>query len=359
MPATARSCRWKSSRVGGTARSSATPAAGTTTRYTPSPRGMTPNRSWVLRTSVVDGGDGRRIRGHLHLAQQRLDRGGLAGEADAEQLAHRAAAAVAADEVARAQLRAVGQLGGHPVVVLAQPDQLAAAPDLDADLGGVLGQQAVGDGLRDAEDVRVRGVQPLRRRLADAGEEAAERVLLAEREEPLQQAALVHDLDAARVQAERADDPGRLRVLLQHEHVHAVQPQLAGQHQAGRSAAGHDHVNHEAPIQQGCIRSAAPRSPVARTRVATLRFRRFWPRPAILRHDPGLAASPPVRYRLKVEGSAYSPFRRRAGQPDTGRLGPARRMTHPTAPVLMPSWTEYRGPRRVRREGGGPRARRR
>src|SRR6266516_2148754 len=33
----------------------------------------------------------------------------------------------------------------------------------------------------------------------------------------------------------------------------------------------------------------------------------FWPRPAIMRHDPGLAASPPVRYRLKVEGSAYSP----------------------------------------------------
>jgi hypothetical protein len=32
-------------------------------------------------------------------------------------------------------------------------------------------------------------------------------------------------------------------------------------------------------------------------------FRRFWPRPAIMRHDPGLAASPPVRYKLKMEGS--------------------------------------------------------
>ena len=60
-----------------------------------------------------------RRRGQLHLAQQRVDPGGLAGEADAEQLAHRAAAAVAADEVARAQLRAVGQLDGHPVVILA------------------------------------------------------------------------------------------------------------------------------------------------------------------------------------------------------------------------------------------------
>src|SRR5262249_4066234 len=36
------------------------------------------------------------------------------------------------------------------------------------------------------------------------------------------------------------------------------------------------------------------------------RFRGFWPRPAIMRHDPGLAASPHVRYRLKVEGCAFS-----------------------------------------------------
>jgi hypothetical protein len=27
-----------------------------------------------------------------------------------------------------------------------------------------------------------------------------------------------------------------------------------------------------------------------------------------MRHDPGLAASPPVRYMLKVERSGYSPF---------------------------------------------------
>ena len=280
------------------------------------------------------GGQRLRRRGHLHLAQQRLDPGGLAGEADAEQLAHRAAAAVAADEVARAQLRAVGQLGGHPVLVLAQPDQFAAAPDLGAELGGVLGQQALGDGLRDAEDVRMCGVQPVRRRLDDAGEETTDRVLLAEREEPLQQTALVHHLDAARVQAERADNPGRLRVLLQHERVHAVQPQLAGQHQAGRSAAGNDHVNHETPNSTGCIsascsaqsggahtRTAAPsgrnraasptggstsRETARRQSTRTSRipdFRRFWLRSEILRHDPGLAARPPVRYMLKVARS--------------------------------------------------------
>ena len=36
-------------------------------------------------------------------------------------------------------------------------------------------------------------------------------------------------------------------------------------------------------------------------------FRRFWPRSAILQHAPGLAASPPVRYILKVERSGYPP----------------------------------------------------
>ena len=38
------------------------------------------------------------------------------------------------------------------------------------------------------------------------------------------------------------------------------------------------------------------------TRISLPPFPQFWLRPAILRHDPGLAASPPVRYMLKVEG---------------------------------------------------------
>ena len=37
-------------------------------------------------------------------------------------------------------------------------------------------------------------------------------------------------------------------------------------------------------------------------------FHKFRARPAIMRHDPGLAASPPVRYMLKMAGSRYSPF---------------------------------------------------
>ena len=57
---------------------------------------------------------------------------------------------------------------------------------------------------------------------------------------------------------------------------------------------------------------------------------RFWLRPAIVWHDPGLAASPPVRYMLKVEGrsllSIFCPlrtdeFRHRTGWPqDKGKL---------------------------------------
>jgi len=123
-----------------------------------------------------------RRHGHRHLSQQPLGCSRLTGEAHAEQLADGAAAAVAADEVARAQPGAVGQLGGHAVLVLAQPGQLAAAPDLDAELGGVLGQRAVGGGLWDAEDVGMLGVQPVRGRLGQAGEEATDRVLLAELE---------------------------------------------------------------------------------------------------------------------------------------------------------------------------------
>jgi len=54
------------------------------------------------------------------------------------------------------------------VVVVAQPGKLAAAPDVGAELGSALGQQAIGGGLRDAQDVRMRGVQPAGRGLVEA-----------------------------------------------------------------------------------------------------------------------------------------------------------------------------------------------
>lgn len=257
--------------------------------------------------------------GQLHLPEQRVDPGGLPGKADAEQPAHRAAATVAADEVARAQPCAVGEFGAHPLLVLAQPDEFAAAPDLGAQRGGVLGQQTVRGRLRDAEGVRMRGVQPLRRRLDEGGEEPAGRVPRAEREEPLQQTPLVQHLDAARVQPERADDPGRLRVLLQHERAHPVQPQFAGQHQAGRTATGDDHVDHGlSPYVKTRTRRGphAPRTAYAEDRIrrgprtSKARIRHESPKTpcsgfgsTIVRHDPGLAARPPVRYTLSVARS--------------------------------------------------------
>lgn len=130
---TALSLRLNSSRVGATERSPVTASAGTTTRYSPSPTGPRPNSFWVRRTSLtttvtVSAGDA-----HLHRAQQDLDLGGRAGKTDTEQLAHRAAAAVAADEKPRAQPCAVGEFGAHPRLVLAQSDQLAAAPYLGAE----------------------------------------------------------------------------------------------------------------------------------------------------------------------------------------------------------------------------------
>ena len=201
-----------------------------------------------LADPLDDGGDRGGVLGHLHLAEQRLDPGGLAGEPDAEQLADGAAAAVAADQVARAQPRAPGQFGDHAVVVLGEAGQLGAAADLGAERGGVLGQQPLGGGLRDAEDVPVGGVEPARRRLGDGGEEAAEGVAGPGGEEPVQQAPLVHDLDAAHVQAQRADDPVRLGLLFQHERADAVQPQLGGEHQPGRAGADDDDVEHEPPI---------------------------------------------------------------------------------------------------------------
>ena len=213
-----------------------------------------------------------RRRRHLHLSEKPFGLCGLAGKPDAQQPAYQAAAAVAADQPARAQPCAVGQFDRDSVVVLLDACHLVAAADLSAELDGTLGQQAVGDRLRDAEDVTVRGVQGRRRRLVDPGEAAgAAGILLAVREEPVQQTALVHDLDAARMQAQRADQLARLRILLQHQHVHVVQPQLAGQHHPGRAAAADDHLGHETPDSANTY--SGGQSQIARSRKAARRLR--------------------------------------------------------------------------------------
>ena len=142
------------------------------------------------------------------------------------------------------------------------------------------------------------GVQPVRRRLGDAGEEPADRVLRAEREEPVQQAALVHHLDAARVQAERADDLGRLGVPLQHDarRTPCSRSSLASIMPVGPPPATITSIMH---------------SPVSRWGVAPA---------GTLLHDPGLAQAPRHRSSLDkwIPGSGRSPGSRRPGTSKSG-----------------------------------------
>src|SRR6185437_2818344 len=96
-------------------------------------------------------------------------------------------------------------------------------------------------------------------------------ILLAVGQEPVQQTALIHDLDAARMQAQRADQLARLRILLQHQHVHVVEPQLARQHHSGRTAPADDHLRHENP--DSATTYFGGQSQIARSRKAARRLR--------------------------------------------------------------------------------------
>ena len=169
-----------------------------------------------------------------------------AGERDAGQVAHTAAGAVAADEVA----------GGHPMlpvrpahvrghggVVLAQRDDLLSAADLGAELAGAF--------VEDALEQRLRERQRLHRGIGQAGEvhmHAAEREpgsrtgAGAGRFESLELASVAQQLQDLPAETAGLRDVSDLRLPLQHERSHAGPPQLAGQHQAGRAGAHDDHV---------------------------------------------------------------------------------------------------------------------
>src|SRR5271168_4364849 len=75
--------------------------------------------------------------------------------------------------------------------------------------------------------------------------------------------------------------------------VDSCQGQLTRQHQACRASSDNNH------------RTVGFRFG---THFATPQFTEFWLRPAIFRHDTGLAASPRVRYTLRVGRSRYAPF---------------------------------------------------
>ncbi len=83
---------------------------------------------------------------------------------------------------------------------------------------------------------------------------------------------------------------------------------------AANSSSGGAHTRASAPSSRSRTASPAsgstsPRDPHVdnTTRISqTPRFPRYWHRPPILRQTPGLAASPPVRYRLIVAGRSIS-----------------------------------------------------
>src|SRR5512143_606210 len=80
---------------------------------------------------------------------------------------------------------------------------------------------------------------------------------------------------------------------------------------SANSLSGGAHIHTSAPSSRNCTASptsgsTSPRDPYVDNNIHISQlshFRRFWPQPAILRYDPGLAASPPVRYTLRVEES--------------------------------------------------------
>lgn len=151
------------------------------------------------------GGDLLLRHAHLHLAHQRPGPRGLAGETDPEQLAHRTAPAVAADEIARTQPLAVGQFDGHPLVVLLETGHRDTVPDPRPQPGRVLFQEADDDRLRDAQQIGVRGIQARGHRLVDGGEETAGRTPPAVGEKAIQQPAHRHQFETAHVQTDDAD----------------------------------------------------------------------------------------------------------------------------------------------------------
>ena len=191
------------------------------------------------------GGDLLPRRTDFHLAHQRLVPRGLAGEADAEHFAHRAARAVAAHEVTRPQQFPVLQFDGHALVVLLETGHRAPVPDLRPQLDRAFFEQPIDDRLRDAQQIGVRGIQILGRGFGDGGEIGPGRTPPSVFENALQQPAHRHHFETADVQAHETDERSRLGLFLQNEDPHTVQPQFGGQHRTGRPASGDDDVVRE------------------------------------------------------------------------------------------------------------------
>ena len=139
-----------------------------------------------------------RLLGHLDLGDQAARRRIPSRELDAGRLADQAASSVAPDEVLRPQRPAVGQLDVDAGLVLREARHLASAIDRHRQLADPAGQDALDVVLPQPERVGMPGGK-----VADVQRDAGELPDLDHlplREEPIGDAALIEDLDGARVQ---------------------------------------------------------------------------------------------------------------------------------------------------------------
>ncbi|WXC79687.1 hypothetical protein WDK88_42195 [Bradyrhizobium septentrionale] len=189
----------------------------------------------------------------------------MPGKVEARALAHRAAPAVAADEIGRVQRDLAGGAARprHDAVsVIPEIDQLAAAPDLDLECAGTFAQHLLQGLLVHAAQPPVRLVLPCLVDQEDAGEVTAEFLerqfgpgvrALHERRHTLRHRALdrIHCIrKTAALQCfacEGADRAGLdglvgLGQPLDDDHVGAAQGQLDRQQQSGRPGADHHHI---------------------------------------------------------------------------------------------------------------------
>lgn len=86
----------------------------------------------------------------------------------------------------------------------------------------MFGKNPVDLGLRYSQYVPVRSIEVRGCRFADPREESTERILAAVREELVQQPALLHDFDAAHMDAEGTDELSRLLVLVHDDDIDAL-----------------------------------------------------------------------------------------------------------------------------------------
>lgn len=228
---------------------------------------------------------------HFGLGEQIARRRLPAREVDTGRFADHAAAPVAADQILPAQGSAVGRDDVHAGVVLGAGRYPVAAVNWHTEFADPVGQDALDVVLPQRQSVGVPGgkvadVQP------DLGE-AGDLRHLPLGQETIHDPALVEDFERAGMQTAGARaDQLLVGPPLDHRDVDSGQPQLAGQHQPRRAGSGDEHrMVADRPLRETHTPHFAPHS-------------ELWFETAVLRHRPGLAASPGVRYRLRVGGKA-------------------------------------------------------